>query len=175
MKIGIDFDNTLVNTMEISKKYLDIYLPGNNLSSYHELEYDKEVEFFEMYHLDITKDLSLFEYVKEAFNYFKENNIKTYLITARGYDNPDLIEPTKEFLKNNNIEFDDMIFSCPKKTETCQKLGIDLMIDDSVGVIKNLDEVGIKGVVFGKENDTYKYVNNWKEVIKMLQKGDLCE
>jgi deoxyxylulose-5-phosphate synthase len=83
MKIGIDFDNTLVNTMEISKKYLDIYLPGNNLSSYHELEYDKEVEFFEKYHLDITKDLSLFEYVKEAFDYFKENSSKLIISYGR--------------------------------------------------------------------------------------------
>jgi len=175
MKIGIDFDNTLVNTMEISKKYLDIYLPGNNLESYHNLDYDHELEFFEKYHLAITKELSLFPYVKEVFAYFKEKGIKTYLITARGYDNPDLIEPTKEFLRKNNIQFDEMIFSCPKKSDVCKNLGIDLMIDDTLGVIENLKKIGINVLLYGSKSNECNYALDWEEVLNYLKKGELCE
>ena len=32
MKIGIDFDNTIVNTSVVSKMFLDKYCPGNNLN-----------------------------------------------------------------------------------------------------------------------------------------------
>ena len=46
MKIGIDFDNTIVNTSETSKKYLDKYKPGNNLKSYHELSDEEESFIF---------------------------------------------------------------------------------------------------------------------------------
>ena len=53
MRIGIDFDNTLVNTKELSKKYLDLYMPGNNLESYHDLPVEESVKFFDKYQSEL--------------------------------------------------------------------------------------------------------------------------
>ena len=75
MRIGIDFDNTIVNTSVTSKRYLDKHLPGNNLNSYHDLSKNEGLDFFNQYYKDITNSLDLFDGVYEAFSFFKENNI----------------------------------------------------------------------------------------------------
>lgn len=49
MRIGIDFDNTIVNTSVTSKRYLDKHLPGNNLNSYHDLSKNEGLDFFYKY------------------------------------------------------------------------------------------------------------------------------
>ena len=49
MRIGIDFDNTIVNTSVTSKRYLDKHLPGNNLNSYHDLSKNEGLDFFNKY------------------------------------------------------------------------------------------------------------------------------
>lgn len=171
MTIGIDFDNTIVDTKATSKKYLDIFMPGNNLDSYHDLEYDDALEFSKKYFIEITNNLNLFPYVKESFEYFKENNIKTVLITARGYDYEYLIEPTKRFLERNNIIFDVLEFNCPKKLEACKRNNVDIMIDDTLGVLENVKSEGVKGILYGKNDPNFISVNNWKEVLDYIKGG----
>ena len=75
MKIGIDIDNTIVNTSVVSKMFLDKYCPGNNLNSYHDLSKNEELKFFYKYYKDITKNLKVYDGVHEAFDFFKENSI----------------------------------------------------------------------------------------------------
>lgn len=171
MTVGIDFDNTLVDTKKVSKKYLDIFMPGNTLNSYHDLDYDKSLEFSEKYFVEITENLTLFPGVKEAFAYFKENNIKTVLITARGIDYEYLIEPTKKFLKENGIEFDVLEFKSPKKLEPCLRNNVDLMIDDIEGVLETISTKEIKGILFGSKSDKFTYALNWQEVLDYIKGG----
>ena len=95
MKIGIDFDNTLVNTMEVSKQFLDEFKPNNGLNSYHELPAEEEVVFFSKYIFEITDSLKLHPNAKKALNILKNSHIKLYLITARGIEGNLLIKPTK--------------------------------------------------------------------------------
>lgn len=176
MVIGIDFDNTLVNTAELSKRYLDHYKPGNNLSSYHDLPLEESLDFFNKYYLEITENLELFDGVKEAFKYFNEHQIKTVLITARGGNNVDnIINPTKRFLVANDLVFDNMIFMTDIKGEACLTNHVDLFIDD---LEENINEVSSKGVnvlLFGKKSDRFPYALNWHEVIRYLEKGEICE
>ena len=94
MRIGIDFDNTIVNTSVTSKRYLDKHLPGNNLNSYHDLSKNEGLDFFYKYYKDITNSLDLFDGVYEAFSFFKENNIEIALLTARGGGCPEIIDLT---------------------------------------------------------------------------------
>ena len=96
MRIGIDFDNTIVNTSVTSKRYLDKHLPGNNLNSYHDLSKNEGLDFFNKYYKDITNSLDLFDGVYEAFSFFKENNIEIALLTARGGGCSEIIDLTKD-------------------------------------------------------------------------------
>ena len=71
MRIGIDFDNTIVNTSVTSKRYLDKHLPGNNLNSYHDLSKNEGLDFFYKYYKDITNSLIyLMEYMRH-FHFLK--------------------------------------------------------------------------------------------------------
>ena len=167
MKIGIDYDNTIVNTKEVSKKYLDIFLPNNNLENYHELPLDQELEFFKKYHLDITASSSVFEGFKELFNELKDKGITLALVTARGSDNPELIEPTKKFLEDNGIFFDEYIFSAGLKGQICKENNIDLLIDDSLSVIKNASSY-TKVLLYGEKSEDYPYAMDWQEVKQYL-------
>ena len=172
MRIGIDFDNTLVNTAVISKKYLDIYLPGNNLESYHELPLEQSLDFFKKYHIEITHNLEFLDGVKEAFDYFKEKHIETVLVTARGGKGvSSIIEPTKEFLEKNRIHFDKMIFKAGVKGQVCQENNLDLFIDDLESVLEEVKSKGVKVLLFGDKSTKFDYALNWQEVIKYLEKG----
>ena len=169
MKIGIDFDNTIVNTSEISKMFLNNYKPGNNLKSYHELSEEEEFSFFEKYYEDITNNLIIFDNVKETFNFLKENNIKIVLITARGGNYPEIIDITKNFLIKNDLLFDEMIFGAYPKGKEAKENNLDLVIDDTKEVIENVKEYGIKGLLYGSD------VKNWQEVEDYIRKEVLCQ
>lgn len=172
MKIGIDFDNTLVNTKELSKEFLDMYLPGNNLESYHDLPEEESLDFFNKFRIEITNNLKLKPGVKEAFDYFEKNNIETVLITARGGKGvTSLIEPTKRFLEKNSIRFKKVVFGVGIKGETCKNENVDLFIDDLEKVISEVSEKGVKVLLFGDTSTKFDYALNWNEVIKYLEKG----
>lgn len=176
MKIGIDFDNTLVNTKELSKKYLDEYLPNNNLDSYHDLPLDKSLDFFNKFHIEITNNLKLKDGVKEAFAYFEKNNIETVLITARGGNGVEsIIEPTKDFFKKHNLKFNKLVFMTDVKGNACLENKVDLFIDDLETVLEEVNEKGVNVLLFGDKSTKFDYALNWNEVINYLEKGRKCE
>ena len=178
MNIGIDFDNTLVNTFEVSKKYLDIYKPGNSLKSYHELPLEEEIAFFSKYHMDIVKDLKVFRNVKKAFSFFRKNNCKLYLITARGLNVSDqvkMVETIKEYLRNKKISFDGEIYYQQYKSKACLDNKIDVMIDDTDYVLDEVSKNHIRVLKYGNRSDKYDYVLNWNEVIDYFRKEFKCE
>lgn len=175
MVIGIDFDNTLVNTVETSKMFLDEYKPNNNLKSYHQLPYNEEVDFFRKYVYKITDALKLHPNAKKALDLLKNNNIRIILITARGIEGNLLIGPTNDFLEKNNIIFDKKIYSAPKKGKYCEEYGIDLFIDDNDLVLEDIAKRGIKVLKFGSKSSIHPYVLNWDEAIEYFKKEGICE
>lgn len=167
MRVGIDFDNTIVNTFDTSKYFLDEYLPGNKLNSYHELSMDEQIKFFEKYYLKITENLTIYPGFKETLNYLKNKGIKVILITARGQKENNIINATKSFLKKNEIYFDEMIFGSYPKGKEAFHNKIDLIIDDSQSVIEDAKKYNIKTIHYGKD------VNNWYEILEIFRKENL--
>lgn len=171
MRVGVDFDNTMVNTFEVSKKYLDEFLPGNTLNSYHELNKKEEKEFFTKYSETITENLSLKPNFRKAFKYFKDNNIETVLISKRGYNYSPLETATIKFLDKNDIHFDEVYCKITNKGEFCKLNHIDLMIDDLDIELKKVEDYGIRVLKYGSKSDKFDYALSWDEVIKFIQKG----
>ena len=174
MKIGIDFDNTMVNTYQVSKHFLDVYKPNNHLKSYHDLPKDEELAFFMNYFIKITENLTLYDGVKEAFDFFEKHNIELILITARGQDGL-LIEPTNKFLKKHNLNFSKKVFDAKDKGQVCLDNNVDLLIDDNDKVLQNASEKHVKVLKYGEKSDLFPYVLNWKEVVDYIRKEILCE
>lgn len=171
MRIGVDFDNTIVNTFQVSKKYLDMYMPKNTLKSYHELAKDKEIDFFSKNSISITNDLSINKGFKKFLSFCKKNDIKVILISKRGYNFEPLVEATYKFLEKNNIHFDEVYCKITSKGEFCKLNDIDLMIDDLDIELKKVEDYGIRVLKYGSKSDKYEYALSWNEVLEFIQKG----
>lgn len=149
MKYGFDLDDTLSDTASVINKYAikfdKEYLNGNgdlqdinNSKSYYYfaegLNWNKEniAKFFEIYYLEILKEVQIKPFVKETINKLKEEKNEVYIITARRKREGKIVEKiTNEWLKNNGILYDDLFINIKEKSKIVNQLKIDIFIDDS--------------------------------------------
>jgi uncharacterized HAD superfamily protein len=149
MKYGFDLDDTLADTASVINKYAikfdKEYLNGNgdlqdinNSKSYYYfaegLNWNKEniAKFFEIYYLDILKEVQIKPFVKETINKLKKEKNEVYIITARRKREGEIVEKiTNEWLKNNGILYDELFINIKEKSKIVNQLKIDIFIDDS--------------------------------------------
>ena len=149
MKYGFDFDDTLADTASVINKYAikfnKEYLNGNgdlqdinNSKSYYYfaegLNWNKEniAKFFEIYYLDILKEVQIKPFVKETINKLKKEKNEVYIITARRKREGEIVEKiTNEWLKDNGILYDELFINIKEKSKIVNQLKIDIFIDDS--------------------------------------------
>ena len=163
MRIGIDFDDTIVNTKEIVRKFMDRY----NVENFKDEE--EKTVFYKKYIEEITKQLTLKLGVVESLNRLKRDN-ELFLITARGtYYSSNLPKLTLEYIKKNKIPVEEIYFDCIIKVDKCLELGIDLFIDDLVSNCLPVREFGIRTLLFDNEYEGLETVRNWQEVEKVVE------
>ena len=149
MKYGFDLDDTLADTASVINKYAikfnKEYLNGNgdlqdinNSKSYYYfaegLNWNKEniAKFFEIYYLDILKQVQIKPFVKETINKLKKEKNEVYIITARRKREGEIVEKiTNEWLKDNGILYDELFINIKEKSKIVNQLKIDVFIDDS--------------------------------------------
>lgn len=149
MKYGLDLDDTLADTASVINKYAikfdKEYLNGNgdlqdinNSKSYYYfaegLNWNKEniAKFFEIYYLDILKEVKIKPFVKETINKLKKEKNEVYIITARRKREGEIVEKiTNEWLNNNGILYDELFINIKEKSKIVNQLKIDIFIDDS--------------------------------------------
>ena len=149
MKYGFDLDDTLADTASVINKYAikfdKEYLNGNgdlqdinNSKSYYYfaegLNWNKDniAKFFEIYYLDILKEVQIKPFVKETINKLKKEKNEVYIITARRKREGEIVEKiTNEWLKNNGILYDELFINIKEKSKIVNQLKIDIFIDDS--------------------------------------------
>lgn len=149
MKYGLDLDDTLADTASVINKYAikfnKEYLNGNgdlqdinNSKSYYYfaegLNWNKEniAKFFEIYYLDILKEVQIKPFVKETINKLKKEKNEVYIITARRKREGEIVEKiTNEWLKDNGILYDELFINIKEKSKIVNQLKIDIFIDDS--------------------------------------------
>ena len=149
MKYGFDLDDTLADTASVINKYAikfdKEYLDGigelkhiNDSKSYYYfaegLNWNKEniTKFFEVYYLEIIKEVKIKPLVKETINKLKKDKNEIYIITARRKRENEIVEKiTKDWLKNNQIPYDKLYIDIKEKSNIVNDLKIDIFIDDS--------------------------------------------
>ena len=149
MKYGFDLDDTLADTASVINKYaikFDIeYLKGkgnlkdiNDSKSYYYfaegLNWNKDdiAKFFEIYYLEIIKEVKIKPFVKESIDKLKKEGNEVYIITVRRKREGEIVEKiTKEWLKNNGILYDDLFINIKEKSKIVNQFKIDIFIDDS--------------------------------------------
>ena len=187
MRIGVDIDNVLSNFNEILlNKYIehdksingkgivnqDVYIRDmfNWDKEYEEKFYKENIEYF----------ASLFEPIEECSKYIKllkEEGNTIYIISGRDngeYSNP--YKMTIDWLKKYDIVYDKLFlvdaYNSHSKTEICLECNIDVMIDDSKRMCKDIKDNGIRALLmdtpYNRDTNEFERVNSWKEIYNKL-------
>lgn len=173
MRIGIDIDNTIVDTRKSVFKYKRKSKFKHNKGYYLDWKKEEQEEFLDQYVEDIHKDAEVKEYAKEAIDQLKDMGheiiIITYRDNIRSYSSN---KNTKKYLEEHAIYYNDILFGAFNKGEVCKEHHIDLLIDDSLENIESAVQEGISVLVypmFYNKNTKYPRVANWKEVVEYIK------
>jgi len=138
-------------------------LHGKNVS-------DEMQNFYKKYLPLMMNNYQLKDNARAVINRLKEAGHKIIIITARGYTKGlGQEEITKAYFKKHGIVVDKIIFGKRKKCSACIEEKLDLMVDDSVRIVEDLKNSGIKSVLFNSicnahEQINIDRVNNWLEL-----------
>lgn len=187
MHIGIDIDNVLSNFNDVllnEYKKHDNAINGKGIV--HQdlyvrdmFNWDKEYEK-NFYKENIEYFASLFEPIEECSKYvklLKEEGNTIYIISGRDngeYSNP--YRMTIDWLKKYDIVYDKLFlvdaYNSHSKTEVCLEYNIDVMIDDSKRMCKDIQDNGIRTLLmdtpYNRDTNEFERVNSWKEIYNKL-------
>ena len=154
MKIGIDIDGVLTDEQRYVLDYGSAFFTKRNIPyKIHDDIYDsKEIfevseadydAFWKEHIFDYSENISIRPFTKEIIKKLAEQNHEIYIITSRSYttyENDNRFKMrniVKEWLKRNEIKYNDIIFS-REKDKICNELNIDVMIEDKP---ENIDKI----------------------------------
>ncbi len=203
MNIGIDIDGVLTDirkfTIEEGMKYCKQYQKGKliNPDAYDSC---KVFDWDEKTDLDFWKK-NIFIYAEknppligasENIKKLKADGHKLYIITARWLASPktekqfaesDLLREkmrttVKQWLKENEFVYDEIIFSEEDKSSYIREKKIDIMIEDSPQNLKQLSKL-TKMICYdwkynkGIENENIYRCNNWHEIYAKIKELEI--
>ena len=169
MIIGIDIDDTITETTIIANQYLVKF--DSNYQDYHDLPKERYYDFLNLYQADIVRNNILKEGCKEAFDYLKNSGCKIIIITARSSEfNPNIENLTKEFLDNNHLGYNNLIFMAKDKGLIAKQQKVELFIDDKEEVLDDISKYNINCIRFTKKDSKYKTFSNWYDIIEYMMK-----
>ena len=173
MRIGIDIDDTITNTSEVMIEYAKKWFQTDDDSLIEKVvhgDYDPKIDDFYLKNLyEMVDKYTVKENVKDVIDRLRKKGHKIIIITARGDYLNGLMEKTDEYLKDNNILVDKIVYGAVEKLSPCISEKIDLMIDDSLRVQETLAKNNIDTLVFTSVSNkniptNLKRVNNWLEI-----------
>jgi len=163
MRIGIDFDDTIVETTKKIHEYVKKY----NLEFFDTLNSDFYIKYIE----EITNNIDLKPNVLKILNKLIKDN-ELYLITARNeYYSKNIPKLILKFINDNKLPFKEIHFDCYGETKAskCKELGINLFIDDCIDNCIPVKKIGIDTLLFQNEYEGLKTVNSWDEVLEYME------
>ena len=197
MNIGLDFDDTISETFESLLPYSQIYtiedLKRNSnidlrgdISNHFYIVYvngwneQEATVFWEKYYAEILRELNIKKFAAKVINKLKEEGHKIYLITARWDMRADNVnEITEQWLKENNVQYDELILNASDKLKIAEENNIDVFIDDSFNNCKSIvDNTKAKVYLMNTKmnenlNDkNIKRVYSWPEVYNILNQKE---
>lgn len=158
MRIGIDIDGVLTNWEQFMLDYATKYCYENNLeiklnpNEYDEIKVlnittEQTEKFWNLYLGNYIKKTPIRVFAKDIIDKLKHEGNKIYIITTRdeyGLSKElygKMEELTKQWLKDNEIEYDKIFFTKGSKMQTIIEQNIDIMIDDAP---ENIEELSSK-------------------------------
>ena len=190
MRIGIDIDGVLTDEHRFIIDYGTKYFSNKGIPyELHKDIYDSEKifevtkeqynEFWKQNLLYYSKNISIRPFASEVINELKKENNEIYIITARyltTYENKDkeLMQNTaKKWLKDNNVLYDEIIFS-ENKLDICKEFNINVMVEDKPENILDISDK-IPVICFDHPYNEKIYNNNiyrcysWYDIYKKIK------
>lgn len=187
MKIGIDIDDTVMNTIDVieeAARYFDKYFLENK--GYQDIT---KYDFHERFYWTSEEKKAFFNYFRKNKLYLKakpkgdalyyleklyNEGYEIYFLTRRKKDEKlDILSITKNDLISKGFKFTDCYIGLSKKGEACKSLGIDVFIDDAVIQIEDANNYGIKTILIDNwYNKEYKGLRakNFQEIYNIIRK-----
>lgn len=168
MIIGIDIDDTLLNTSEsfeeIKSKYNLVF--NKKLKDKWTIEETKFI--YENYLEEFLMKAKLKEGAKEVIDYLYSNGYKIIIITARNNNIcKNIEEKTLKQIKKEGLKISEFYFRQIDKSDLGKKLNLDLMIDDNINVYNNMKRENIDCILFGDK------IKTWKDVLEYIQRKEI--
>ncbi len=176
MRLGIDIDDTIVNTHEVAVLFAKKYAKDLVFNNYEHFETKKAIEFFRKHIEEIQKQVKPLPGVVEALKILKEKGFELIFITARGssyeftmdYDYKGI---TEELFKKYNIPYDKIIYGVYPKGKMASQEKIDLFLDDKEYNLDDIKKYGIKTikvVPHMKVDSVHKKFDNWVDILNYI-------
>ena len=161
MRIGIDIDGVLTDVERWqldygSKFYYERYqkeivnFEGYDTNQIFNVDDKLDEEFWREYFKEYSLNVEARKFANEVIDKLKQEGHQIYIITARGSflsHSADVmsIEENQQivlnWLKNNHINYDKIIFSPEDKLDICKENNIDLMIEDKVDNVNKISKI----------------------------------
>lgn len=196
MRIGIDIDGVLTDIeqwqLDVGGKFFSkfnksvINKDGYEITEIFNVSNELDSQFWDEYLYEyVTKEPSR-KYASEVIKKLKDDGNEIYIVTARYLtdrntaDGKRMREIVVNWLKEQNIYYDEIIFSPEDKKENCKKYNIDIMIEDKVDNINKISSI-IPVICFHagynrecKGNNIYR-VYNWYDIYNLINGGKICK
>ena len=192
MKIGIDIDNTITNTLPILKKYCREYndtvikrgleMHDNGVASFNLYDWTPEenMDFCVKYLEEVVLQAEVKENAKDIIQKLKDEGHHINFISSRAFPmfkTP--YETTEKFLNEKGIVYDKLLVGKIEKKSSCIENELDVLIEDEVKYINEMSEfmpVIVFDEIYNKqcEGKNVIKVTSWLEIydkIKELQKS----
>lgn len=196
MRIGIDIDGVLTDIeqwqLDVGGKFFSKFNKGvANKDGYEITEIfnvsdELDNQFWNEYLYEyVTKEPSR-KYASEVIKKLKEDGNEIYIVTARYLTDRNTEDGEKmrkivvNWLAEQKIDYDEIIFSPEDKKENCKKYNIDIMIEDKVDNINKISSI-IPVICFHagynkecKGKNIYR-VYNWYDIYNLINGGKICK
>ena len=195
MKIGIDIDDTTVNTVNPMIKYGNIFNEEvlkrppvkfnfgeikdryymNSLFGWTE---ETKFEFFDMYYKNVLEDCEPLPNASGVISKLKEEANEIIFISSRitSIKGCNAEQITIDSFNKNGIPFDKIIIGAYDKLEYCLEHNIEVFVDDSLEVLQELSKHGIKCYLMTSPINSklatgeVKRVHTWDEIYNDLKR-----
>lgn len=198
MKIGIDIDDTTLNTVKAMIKYADKFSQEElgksdtktNLGDIKNRYYlnalygwtnEEKLSFFNMYYKDVLTECEPIKDAPFIINKLKKEGHEIYFISSRLtiIKNCPTEQLTIDNFKKYNIQYNKLIIGATTKLQYCLDNNISIFIDDSYEELESLNKHGIKCFLMTtpmnaniKIENGIKRIHTWSEIYNNI-KGDL--
>lgn len=196
MKIGIDIDGVLTDIeqwqLDCGGKFFSklnksvVNKDGYEITEIFNVSEELDSQFWNKYLYEyVTKEPSR-KYASEVIKKLKDSGNEIYIITARYLtdrnteDGQRMRQIVIDWLKQQNIIYDEIIFAPEDKLQICLENNIDVMIEDKVA---NIEKISSRLPVicfhagYNKhcKNDNIYRVYTWYDIYNLINGGKICK